>query len=179
MARRHKRPVRFSVVPAVGLLALMQGCAGPLFVKTIHLTSEFDPNEVAYATQTGTATVKGSAFMRQRGGGVVTCAGEDVSAIPIGRYATERIMAIYGNTERGINTGLGFKFEPEDPRYMGSRRTTRCDAQGRFQFSLMPRGDYYLVTRVRWMVAGATEGGFLMQRVSVGAADNVEVILAP
>lgn len=43
----------------------------------------------------GDGEIRGNAFMMQRGGGVVTCAGNEVYLIPHNDYAAERLGALY------------------------------------------------------------------------------------
>jgi hypothetical protein len=57
----------------------------------------FDPRGAAHIHQEGNNTITGEAFLRQNGGGVVTCAGYDVRLVPNTPYASKRMYVIYGN----------------------------------------------------------------------------------
>lgn len=158
------------------LTTSLAACAGAL----VTLTTQFNSADVAWAAGKGKNGVSGQAFLRQQGGGVVTCASEEVTLVPVSPYATERIMARYGNTTSG---SAGFLFSnrlPEpDASYMTSIRTAHCDAQGNFSFTDLPDGDYYVVTKVVWTVGNNIfpEGAGLMQKVSLHDGQQPKVIL--
>lgn len=158
------------------LATSLAACAG----APVTITSHFNPAEVAWAAGKGANGVSGQAFLRQQGGGVVTCASEEVTLVPASPYATERIMARYGNTSSGSASFLFSNRLPEpDPSYMKSIRTAHCDAQGNFSFTDLPDGDYYVVTKVVWTVGNSIfpEGAGLMQKVSLHDGQQPKVIL--
>ena len=155
---------------------VIAGCMG----RTIETTVPFDPNEVAYINKSGSATIDGQAFLRQNGGGVVTCAGETVTLIPAGQYATQRMSQIFGDVKGGrINAYQGANQDNIDPRYLTMVRTTACDAEGDFVFNKVANGDYYVATRVVWSVPGSyvSEGGGLARRVSIRGGRSTRVLL--
>lgn len=100
----------------------------------------------------GPAIVSGQAFLRQRGGGVVTCAGARVRLLP--------------SPEADVG---------HDRRCRACRETV-CDAQGRFRFDGVPARAWILSTEVRWVVAGFTEGGVLTEILAVKPGRN-EIVL--
>lgn len=117
--------------------------------------------------------------MKQRGGGVVTCAGNTVTLIPATDYAGARMLNIYGSTQGGVNSNpKPPRFSPDSPEYRSMVKTTRCDAQGNFNFDRVADGDFYVQTFVAWEVAGRAQGGNLMQRASVRGGQIVSVVLA-
>lgn len=166
----------------VALLLLLAACAPP----PITVTATYNPDEAAFSRQTGSRTVSGQAFLRQAGGNVVTCAGEEVFLTPSTNYARERIAALYGNLSSGYNpiTG-GRRVTTQDQfytQYRSDSRKTNCDAQGNFLFRDVPPGDYFLLTTVRWIVPRNEyitnqEGGGLMKAVSVRGTDVTNLIL--
>lgn len=162
---------------AVLLLATsLAACAG----KPVALTTHFNPADVAWAVGNGPNGVSGQAFLRQQGGGVVTCAGEEVSLVPASPYSTERITARYGSSTSGSAGALfGNRLPTAEPGYESSFRRTHCDAQGNFSFPGLPDGDYYLVTKVVWTVGSNIfpEGGQLMQKVSLRGGQQPKVVL--
>ncbi|WP_036767974.1 hypothetical protein [Persephonella sp. KM09-Lau-8] len=161
-------------------------CSTPLKTQTIHIKSPFDPNEVNWFYKKGKNTITGQAFLRTRSGEVRTCAGYEVSLIPFSKYAEERMKAFYGNSQKGFFNiqNLFFKqieFVPDSPEYLKTKKTTICDANGRFKFENLPDGEYFIVTRVIWEVPSYSGsypvGGYLMQRVKLKGGETKEIIL--
>lgn len=178
-----------TTIVAVAALALVS-CATPTLIP-IQLQTAFDPSEVAFINEQGTNAVKGSAFIRQQGGGVVTCAGNEVRLVPKGAYSVERMGIVYGTV-----TGLGFNRLFDDGRlfvevdgdvmppppedYLRHSRGTTCDVDGKFEFSNVAVGSYFVTTHVTWTVGYASQGGSLMVPVDFTGSDEVKsVILAP
>lgn len=160
--------------------ALMCGCAAQERVLTLHTT--FDEAQARAAMGPGTNTVKGQAFLRQNGGGVVTCAGETVYLAPATRYAEERITLLYGSPDGGfVSTSDTFRFRwtPETPEsYHALQHTCIADAQGNFRFEGVRDGAYYLVTRVIWTFGNNRfHGGAMARKVSVSGGRTEDVIL--
>ena len=69
------------------------------------------------------------------------------------------------------------KFERDDPLYVSTLRTTRCDASGSFSFPGVPDGVWYVTTSVKWQGASQVEGSSMMQRVDVRGGRLVKVML--
>lgn len=109
---------------------------------------------------TGTASVIGQAFLRQRGGGVVTCAGDTVFLLPDSEIYRELTWYL-----REGRSPLPPSAEPV--LFSTLKRTTTCDAAGNFRFRQLPAGSYLLVARVVWTVGSSRQGGFLMDTVTV------------
>ena len=82
------------LIAVVAVAAAIGGCAQTQIVTT----SKFDPTEAAYINDKGANTINAQAFLRQRGGAVVTCAGRAARLIPVTIYATERMTNLYGTT---------------------------------------------------------------------------------
>lgn len=168
--------MRNKVILAALATLTLAACAG----RVVETTVPFDPNEVSYINQRGSADIEGQAFFRQRGGGVVTCAGEEVRLAPAGEYTTQRMTQIYGSAQGGrVNVLQGVSQDNLDPGYLSMMRTSVCDAEGDFIFSNVANGDYYVLTRVLWTVGDSfiPEGGGLAQRVQVRDGQDVRVLL--
>lgn len=167
-------------VLSIVALAALAACAAP--TTPIVTTVPFDPQEVAFIQQRGPASIEGQAFMRQQGGGVVTCAGEEVALIPAGRYATQRITGIYGNNQSGFaplyTLGRTDDTTADARAYAAAARLTACDAQGNFRFDGVANGDYFVTTAVRWMAGNYGQGGALMQRVSIRNGQSQRILLS-
>lgn len=110
----------------------------------------------------GDTSITGQAFLRQRGGEVVTCAGSPVLAVPVGYYfdrlTVESLPGLHPDAQLAI------------------RRTT-CDATGNFRFSKLPAEKWRIVTKVSWETAdrfSPIQGG-IVSRV-VDSRDGVEPV---
>jgi hypothetical protein len=156
-----------------GPLALA-GCA-QLGLPGSALSTPITPSEVEWSRKTGNNTVIGNASIKA-GATTHTCAGQAANLIPDTAYARARMTAIFGNDSRGMRAAsLGpVKFERDDPLYVSSLRTTRCDASGSFAFPRVPDGVWYATTSVKW---GQAEGGSMMQRLEVRGGRMVKVTL--
>ena len=181
------------VLVAVAACAWLTGCIPPSAstvkkepapsVKEVSIASQFEADKAREMSQgKGNNTIKGSALMRQSGGGVVTCAGKTVSLVPAIAYAKEKIQAVYGNTQRGAVSyydAFLIVFSPDIP-YETFSRSSICDAQGFFKFEEVPDGEYFVTVVITWSGGSyLTQGGYLMQRVEVKEGKAVEVVLAP
>lgn len=147
--------------------------------RVVSVGVPFDEAHARLLVADGVNTVKGNAFMRQRGGGVVTCAGQTVRLIPATAYARARFRELYG-TEDGpaSNRGSNVTFYPDPPEYLTVVRSTRCDSQGNFVFERVADGEFFVATLVTWEVARALQGGNLMQRIKVSGGSTETVILS-
>lgn len=161
----------------LGMAAIIGGCAA---AKPVTLTSAFDAQQARQLVQPGTNTITGSALIRQNGGGVVSCAGLTVTLLPATAYATERVAAVYGNTQRGYRPIYApISFTPAPPEFGQHIRETMCDTQGRFTFDRVADGDFYVETSITWQVRHTPQGGGLMQVVSVQGGESKDVVLSP
>jgi hypothetical protein len=163
---------------AIAVCLVLAGCAEP-----VHLTARFNPAEVAWFSAAGTNTLGGTAIIRSDNGGAKTCAALEVMLIPVSAYASERMRALYGSDREGFNPillGRPADFGGDDPGYLAAARSTRCDARGRFSFTGLPDGDYFVVAVVTWRErrGGLVEGGYLMQRVQLATGEAKDVLLA-
>lgn len=166
------------ILSLLGLVAL-SACVEPINVQP---TVPFNFQEVAYINQRGAAAIEGQAFMRQQGGGVVTCAGEEVRLIPAGSYGTQRLQAIYGTGDRGfISLYTPTQADVTSAEYQAwwaASRVTSCDAQGNFRIDGVANGNYFLLTGVRWMAGDIAQGGFLMHRVNISGGQSQRILLS-
>ncbi|MCP6769344.1 carboxypeptidase-like regulatory domain-containing protein, partial [Klebsiella pneumoniae] len=81
-----------------------------------------------------TGVLRGQLFAKQRGGGVVKGAGSEIILNPV----TSLSLQWYDEARRG-----NLMSEP-DPRYVAAGRTTKADAEGRFEFRNVPPGEYFV-----------------------------------
>ena len=163
-----------SIPLALALILALAGCAQ--FQQQAALSSGIAPGEVEWARKSGRNTVSGNATLKS-GGTTHTCSGQSANLIPDTAYARARMTAIFGNANRGTRAAsLGpVKFERDDPLYVSSLRSTRCDASGSFSFPSVPDGIWYVTTSVKWQ--DGTQGSSMMQRVDVQGGRLTKVIL--
>jgi len=163
-------------------LTVLAGCAVPKPQQPpeFQVGVPFDQAAARRSIEPGPNTVRGSALLRQRGGGIVSCAGLDVRLIPDTEYASRRMSILYASEEAGfISISMPLvRFAPDLPEYMSTTRVAKCDAQGNFVFERVADGSFFVVTRITWGVGYSTEGGSLMKRVSVSGGQSVHQVLS-
>lgn len=159
------------------VLSIVAGCVTTK--PPVTLSNEFSASEAAIINKAGKNTIKGNAFLRQNGGGVVTCAGSDVLLIPATKYAKERIGYIYGSENGGYNPVYSGQstFTPEPPEYSSMVKTTTCNSDGKFEFKNVANGDYYVLAKVIWQVR-SYQGGSLMRKVNVKNGQAIDLVMS-
>lgn len=177
---------KYSILALIFSAGILVGCAAPQKPK-FYLTSTFDKAQADRLLQKGTNTIKGSALMRQVGGGVVSCAGQAVTLVPSTAYARERMRYLYGNEERGYLSSAALQmnptpFENSDPAYASANRQVQCDAQGNFKFDGVADGDFHLISQITWKANPNSlffEGGTMMRFVKLQGGETKELVIAP
>lgn len=174
-------PMRSTGIVAIAVIVL-SGCATvapapePDLRPLVVIDVPFDVEQAERSLLPGSNTIRGNAFMRQQGGGVVTCAGSEVVLVPATAYATARVRAVFGTSSVAQRPT---RFTPDYAVYEKLTRRTRCDAQGNFVFDGVADGDFYAITMVSWVVAGRQQGGALLQRVAVEGGRVASLVIAP
>lgn len=165
-------------IPALMIAALL-GCGN----RSALLQAPFDA-VAARKTLNGPNAIKGSALIRQRGGGVVTCAGNPVFLMPVTARAREWAEHVYESTEGGYRAagGRGVVFDESDAVFAATK-TASCDTAGNFKFEAIGDGQFYVFTRITW-IAGAgiyqsLQGGSIMKPVTVSGGSTTEIVLSP
>jgi len=161
----------------LGLILTIAGCA-QFGQQEAALSTPVAPSEVDWARRSGSNAVTGTAILRASGK-THSCAGQSANLIPDNAYARARMRAIFGSETRGMRaSSLGpAKFDRDDPLYVSSLRTARCDASGGFSFSGVPDGVWYVTSSVKWQDGSQAEGGSMMQRVDLRGGRQVRVTL--
>lgn len=134
----------------------------PLYKKPVF-------NRAEYGTNLNVIT--GQAFSTQRGGTVVTCAGNAVEMHPATEYFND-IFEIVSNS----NLRPAYDFSSEEQKFL---KTSQCDAQGNFEFRDVPAGKWVITVNVSWDVGFTRynglyyytdmqkQGGYLSKEVTV------------
>ena len=167
--------MRFSSILYLLSIFVVTSCAPQSYV----LKNEFDANQAMKAIEKGNNSISGEAFLRQNGGGVVTCAGYEVSLVPETLYARERMEIIYGNAIKGYNPVYHrVIISPDNPQYHTTLHKKICSSTGHFEFNDVKDGNYFLTALVVWDAPNAgKQGGSLMERVSVKGGEKREITL--
>lgn len=177
-----------------GLLALVTlFAAGPALAQITPLPEPlvageatevvtFKPEALAWAMKPGRNSVGGDAFMRTRGGQVITCAGGPVRLLPVAEYTRTFVLDTFGSAEGGA-----VRLEKADKRWGWVDANafryfpeTRCNSRGEFTFPGLPDGSYYVIARVTWeALGGEPQGGEIARLVRLIGGQAVTVSLTP
>ncbi|MDU4465519.1 hypothetical protein [Haemophilus parahaemolyticus] len=161
---------------------LLTGCLSGTGWKPIEHTmiNKFNEQQAKNQLKEGSSRIEGNAFLRQNGGGVVTCAGQEVTLIPFTEYANEKLKVSYLSEDKGYQDWVygNYKFNNEDPNYVKYMKTAVCDSQGKFTFDKLSAGTYFVVTAVKWQVGYYLQGGSLMQKVTLAKGDTKNIVMS-
>lgn len=166
------------ILLTTSLVAALMLAACNAAPKPVALTSTFDAGAADAALKKGSNEIDGQAFVRQQGGGIVTCAGSTTTLEAVTSYTTERMQVLYGRTDSGFRNVEDGQGLPPSQELAEHSRHGVCDAQGNFSFSGVADGDYYVATTAVWKVGDYMQGGALMQEVSVHGGETRKVILS-
>lgn len=164
-------PVLFARVIAASLLAAAAAAcaraAGPALREAPFVETEY--TQYAYA---GTGSITGQVVLRTEGGQTRPAAGSLVSLNPVTSYSTEW----WNRTVVG-----GLNLRSADEREQKYLRTAVADEEGRFAFSELPRGEYFVVAA---LPSGPTatgkagpSGAMVGQRVHLTEGGKVDLVL--
>jgi hypothetical protein len=148
---------------------MITGCATYQPQPPVQMQTTFNYEEHRAYSQTGTSTIRGQGFLRQKGGGTVTCAGNEVILVPATSFFREFI--------RLLRTGKIPATENVDSSYKAIFKQSQCDAQGNFLFDNLPSGNWLVMTEVRWSIGYSQQGGVLMKEISISNNESVQVLL--
>lgn len=157
----------------VSVLILMLGISG--CQSPIHqMQTRFDETEFSPYATPGSATIRGEAFLKTRGGEVRYGAGNTVTLMPVTSYSREIWQA-----------ALQGKVTDKDPRWEKYIRTTVADGTGKFEFTKLPAGEYFLECPIFWEVPDESSlyprlkrtGAVLKKQVRIDNSAEVRVIM--
>jgi len=151
---------------ALLVAGVIAGCAAPQ-QKTQRIP--FPVAEYESLVTSGEQVVSGQAFLTTNGGDVKRAAGVEINLNPVTSYSDQFFE--YHCKGKGALTKA-------DSRYLKYIKTEIGDADGRFKFSNVAEGDYYLVTTIKWMLPnGNWSGGLVCRKVTVAANQENNFIL--
>lgn len=153
---------------AVTVALLLAACA--TVPQRARVTS-YDSGEYAPYSKPGTASVRGEGFMIDGWGRRQTCAGRDVRLVP---------GTAYGEEEFQVRM-WGQPVIPADPRALAAERRVTADADGRFEFTGVPAGRWFVLAEVRWSSLGpfglTAGGGHVGAEIDLGDGETKDVVL--
>jgi len=154
---------RWIVLLLVALL--MMSCA-----RTYERKAEFNPEEYAPYAGTGTARVCGQAYLNMDDGKPHVASGDRVLLAPATSYTEEAIM---------VKVRRGRKMVDPAPEAMKFEQHAKTDAEGRFCFTGLPAGEYYVVADIALPTSTKQhrESQLAHAKASVKAEENVYILV--
>lgn len=171
-------PLKNNIAAILAGIVLV-GCAAPRPPSFTPLP--FDQAEYDALPKTGTGIVRGQVFAKTVGGDVKKGAGNDVLLIPVTAFRRQWYNEVL------------IRHRPAtaqwDPRYMEYDRKKTTDGEGRFEFTAVPPGQYYVLSNISWETisenrylrqAGITDtqGGLVVRTVDVTNDAITDAILS-
>ena len=150
---------------ALSLIAALVGCAAP--PPATFSPFAFDEADYAALPTSGTGIIRGQVFSKTVGGDIKKGAGENVVIFPATKYGTQRYQ----------EQVLGGKLADSAPdsRYSKNVFVKISDGDGKFEFTEIPPGKYYIVSRVTWSIFEPNQFGPI-ERIQGGkVAREIEV----
>jgi len=144
---------------------VMMSCA-----KTYDRQAEFIHEEYAPYEATGTARVCGQAYLSLENGQQHVASGDRVLLAPVTSYTDEAFK---------VKVLRGGKIEDPDPKAMKFEKHTKTDDEGRFCFTDLPGGEYYVVADIALPTSTKEhrESRLAHAKASVKADENVYVLV--
>ena len=148
-----------SLLVLISIVFLCSGCQ-------YQRTADFNESEYEPYSEAGTAEICGHALLRTPGGDPQLGEHATVQLTPITTYSKEWFNAVVKGHK---------KLGPPDARSLKYHKTVRADSKGKFCFSDLPAGNYYLACLISWegssAISGA-EGGYAYETVTVGNGEK-------
>lgn len=154
-------------IASFAFVVFVAGCAPQSRLASLpspQFKTLFSADEHKTYSNPGQGSIAGQAFLRQRGGGVVTCAGAAVLLFPATPYYFEwaKLMRVYPSVPEHL-------INPDAKKLV---KTTTCNAQGNFGFNGLAHGKWLAMTSVHWTVGRHEQGGPLSAVVNVTQATS-------
>ena len=125
-----------------------------------------------YRNASQATSLSGQAFMKARGGEVRYAAGNVVVLDPATPHSEDVVRSLVA----------GLPGPKEEPRAKEFQKTTLADGEGRFRFSGLAPGDYFVRTYVVWefddRLGTHHPGGWIYNRVTVHENEAATVVVS-
>jgi hypothetical protein len=163
-------PMSRILFPFVCLL-MLAGCASS---DSSALFTPYSDEDFRGWEGTGSANLKGQAFVRLPDGRLLTCAGTEISLKPATGYNMEM--------EEGLDAGKGFPANYNKRAHKFDHKTV-CDGSGYFSFENLPPRNWIVMTHIAWQEPSSImfmspndAGGTLIQEILLQSGDNKTVL---
>jgi peptidyl-prolyl cis-trans isomerase A (cyclophilin A) len=143
-----------------------------IIISANSLTFELLPSqeqEYSLLPLSGKSDVTGQAFLKTRGGDIKFAAGEKVYLEPVTEFSTQWYE---------VQSARPLPLTTSNSKASKYSKVTTADATGKFNFSGIPAGAYFLITKVTWEVANNTQGGTIFKRISIKEGEKLNAILS-
>lgn len=149
-------------------LLLLAGCGSsskPL--NGVHtMSTVFDPTAAQYIDKLGSGTISGRAYQAN----LFTGAGAKLQLVPVTAYSTEYMGYLFGSSKAYYTPTRVDNIHYQYKRY---QRRTKADENGRYTFSGVPPGEYFIYAQ---LVENRT-GVALYERVTIADGQSVQIDL--
>jgi len=172
---------------SLSFLVLLSACATqggggappPVAAVTRPATSEFRTADFAWSREAGRGSIQGQLTYRV-GGAAYSCANAPVILTPETPWVRSRMMILYRSDQSAAEPAeeVRGRTPPERSQdYSAFVRRTTCDAAGRFAFTGLPDGPWFVITVARPPAGVAGREMALMRRVTIRGGNVVNVRL--
>jgi len=155
----------------MGLLFLgLTGCVSKpqTQMRTAFSLKDFEPYKA-----NGLGKIYGQAFLKTRGGDVKVGAGDKIVLWPFPPFMKEVIsLKDQGHSITNYTQEMVQQMLPYVRESIG-------DAQGNYEFTGLPPGDYFLEVTIKWLAGNQTTGGVIRKPVTLGEGQVMKVVLTP
>ena len=149
-------------------LLFLAGCGSSSkpFNGVHTMSTAFDPTAARYIDNLGSGTISGRAYQAD----LFTGAGAKLQLVPVTAYSTEYMGYLFGSSKAYYTPTHVDKVHPQFRRY---QRRTKADENGRYTFSGVPAGEYFVYAQ---LVENRT-GVALYERVTIADGQQLQIDL--
>lgn len=163
-----------------GLVGAVAGCAS---APPENIGVHFTPSQYAQWSGESDSIINGEAFIRvsdttgwsilwgpfgdQHEGGISTCAGTTITAMP----ATAFFKSYLDKLEEDV------VMQPLPEEMKALIHTTLCDKEGNFTFKGLAHATWILSTTTGWTISDEKIGGWINKRITINGDEPMKVIL--